>query len=122
MGVQAGGRTQKVLSFFGAVSTESFLDYIYAEEFLVQDKDVYKRSFDKKRLTAELLRFCHMYDVKNLLEKCIEHLRKNVDDDNAVEVWAVAEAISHEDLKRVALKYLGKKKDKLLEVPGLEES
>ena len=98
------------LTEFDQETVEGFLDYIYAEHELVLDQDMYKRTFDKKRLTAELLRFCHRYDVKNLLEKCMEHLKKNVDDVNAVEVWTVAEAIGHEELKKVALEYLGKKK------------
>ena len=67
---------------FGQETVESFLDYIYAEQRLIPDQDVYKRNFDKKRLTAELLRFCHMFDVTNLMEKCIEHLKKNVEDTN----------------------------------------
>jgi len=63
-----------------------------------------------------------MYDVKNLLKKCVEHLRKNVDDTNAVEVWTVAEAIGHEELKKVALEHLGRQNEELLEVPGVKES
>merc|ERR1719320_1276898 len=31
-------------------------------------------SFDEERLTPELLKLSHTYSVKNLLEKCIEHL------------------------------------------------
>merc|ERR1719259_701969 len=110
------------LTDFDQETVESFLDYIYGEQKFVPGQNVFKRRFDKKRLTAELLRFCHMYDLRSLLEMCIEHLRKNMDDGNAVEVWTVAEAIGHEDLKKVALEYLGKKKDKLLEVSGVEES
>merc|ERR1719259_1547214 len=110
------------LTDFDQETVESFLDYIYGEQKFVPGQNVFKRRFDKKRLTAELLRFCHMYDLRSLLEMCIEHLRKNMDDGNAVEVWTVAEAIGHEDLKKVALEYLGKKKEKLLEVSGVEES
>merc|ERR1719187_2232140 len=106
---------------FDQETVKSFLDYIYEEHELIPDQDVYKRSFDKKRLTAELLRFSHMYDVKNLLQQCVEKW-KNVDDANAVEVWTVAEAIGHEELKKVALEHLWKKKDKLLEVAGMRES
>ena len=107
---------------FDQETVESFLDYIYAEQRLIPDQDVYNRIFDKKRLTAELLRFCHMFDVTNLMEKCIEHLKKNVDDTNAVQVWTVAEAIGQKELRKVALEYLGRKKDKLLEVHGVRES
>ena len=36
------------LTEFDQDTVESFLDYIYAEEFLVPDQDVIKRTFDKK--------------------------------------------------------------------------
>jgi len=116
-------KTNKMqMTEFDSETVQSFLDYIYEDHELVPDQDVYKRNFDKKRLTAELLRFSHMYDVRNLLKKCIEHQKKNVDDTNAVQVWTVAEAIGNEELREVALEYLTKKKDKLLEVPGMRES
>ena len=107
---------------FDSETVQSFMDYIYEDHELVPDQDVYKRNFDKKRLTAELLRFSHMYDVKNLLKKCIEHLMKNVDDTNAVEVWTTAEAVDHEELKEAALGYLLKKEEDMLKVPQVEES
>jgi len=104
---------------FDHETVESFLDYIYQ---LALDQDIYKRKFDQKRLTAELLRFSHMYDVRSLLKKCTEHLLRNVDDTNVVEIWTVSEAIGHRELREVALQYIGEKKEKLLEVPGVEES
>jgi len=107
---------------FDQKTLESFLDYIYEVHDLIPDKDVYMGSFDKKRITIELLRFSHMYDVQNLLEMCIEHFKKNVDDANAVEVWTTAEAIGHEELKEAALGYLLKKEDNMLMVPQVEES
>jgi len=116
-------KTNKIqMTEFDQETVEGFLDYIYADLELVPVQNQYKKKFYQKRLTAELLRFSHMYDVKNLMEKCVEHLKKNVGDANAVEVWTVAEAIGHEELKKVALEHLGKKKDKLLEVAGMRES
>jgi len=101
---------------------ESFLDYIYADLDLVLVQDLYKRSFDKKKLTPELMRMCHMYRVKNLEGKCVQHLKNNIEDTNAVDIWAVAEKVGNEELKTEALKHIGKKGSQLLEVPGLKES
>jgi len=111
------------LKQFDQQTVESFLAYIYEDPELIPENDLYKKgSFDKKRLTTQLLRFSHMYDVKNLLLLCLGHLKKNVDDDNAIEVWTIADAIGNEELKDMALEYLVKKKDKMFEVPQLEES
>jgi len=104
------------------VTVESFLDYIYADLELDAEQDMYKKKFDKKSLTPELLKMSHMYQVQNLQVKCVKYLMKNIEDNNAVDIWNVAEMISNEELREVALDHLIKKGDKLAEVTGLKQS
>jgi len=104
------------------VTVESFLDYIYADLELDAEQDMYKKKFDKKSLTPELLKMSHMYQVQNLQVKCVKYLMKNIEDNNAVDIWNVAEMISNEELREVALDHLIKKGGKLTEVAGLKQS
>jgi len=113
---------KRTLNDFGQVTVESFLDYIYSDVKFVQDQKVYQKTFDEERLTPELLKLSHTYSVKNLLEKCIEHLMANIEDHNVVEIWTVAEMMEHPELKKATLGYLGKKRSQMLEVPGLTDS
>ena len=104
-------------------TVESFLDYIYADYERVPEQDFYKRNFDKKRKTPDLLRMCHMYEViTDLLEECTEYLMININDNNTVDIWSVAETIGNVGLKKLALDHLGSKGDQLLAVPRLKES
>merc|ERR1719481_542148 len=94
---------------FQQVTVEAFLDYIYADKKLNPAQDTYQSVFDNKRLTPDLLRMCHMYHVKTLLDKCVEHLMKNIMDTNVVDIWVVAEKIGNDGLKEMALDHIGKK-------------
>ena len=107
---------------FEPETVASFLDYIYADLDLAKDQDLHNMKFDKKRLTPELLRMCHMYQVKNLQEWCARHLLKCIEDANVVDIWRTSEKIGDDQLRRAALDLLGKKGNKLQDVPGLEES
>jgi len=107
---------------FGPETVESFLDYVYTDIELVPDQALYQKNFDEERLTPELLRMCHMYGVKNLQNRCVEHLKESIGDINAVDIWSAAEIIGNDSLKTKALNHLVKKKDKLLEIPGLKDS
>ena len=64
----------------------------------------------------------HMYDVKCLLDKCTEALIKDIDDNNAVDLWSQAELLSIDKLKEAVLEYLGHKGEKMLEIPGFKET
>jgi len=109
---------------FDRDTVESFLDHIYADLEMVsgQDVSIEKRNFDMKRLTPALLRMCHMYEVKDLQERCVQYLTENIEDINAVDIWSAAEMISNEDLKNVALMYLWSVGPKLPDVPGLKDT
>ena len=103
-------------------TAESFLDFIYADLQHIPDQDVFKKKFDEKRLTLDLLRMSHMYEVTILQEKCIEYLKKNIVDTNVVEVWSAAETTGSVRLKDAALHYLGKKGKEMLDVPRMKEA
>jgi len=82
-----------------------------------------KKIYDK-RLTLDLLRLCHMYDVKDLQDMCAEYLEKNIliADANVVEIWSLAETFDNKKLKERALDHLGEKKKMMDVVPGLRET
>jgi len=132
-------RTSKMkVTEFDQDTVESFLNYIYADQGLlpigkrvqewasrldkVERLNVDKRDFDLRRLTPELLRMCHMYQVKNLEEKCIQYFIETIQDNNAVDIWKVAEMIDNDKLKKVALDYLWKKGETMSDVPGLKDT
>ena len=104
-------------------TVKSFVDFLYGILQMIPVGDLYWREFDEKKLTPELLRLSHMYQVKDLEDKCIQYLMKTIEDSVAVDIWSAAETIGNEDLKKVALNHFGKKSSvQLLQVPGLEES
>ena len=111
------------LAEFEPETVESFLDFIYtAPDLATSNQDLFQMKFETKRLTAELMRMCHMYQLKNLQDWCAQHLLKSIDDTNAIEIWMAAEKIGNDTLKNATLDYLGKKGNKLSDVPGLKES
>ena len=63
-----------------------------------------------------------MYELKDLLDMCVEYLEKNITDGNVVEIWSLAETLENEKLKKRALDYLGKKQKMMDVVPGLRET
>ena len=104
-------------------TVESFLDYIYTDLQVRSEGFLpFQRGFDERRLTPELLRMADRYQVKHLHYQCTQHLKTHIQDDNVVSIWTVAEVINNAELKKVALEYLGKKRNQLLGVPGLKES
>lgn len=119
--VETQTNTMQVTEFEPA-TVEAFLDYIYAELELVPDQDMFKKNFDKKRMTPDLLKMSHMYEVTTLHGECVKHLAENVQDGNAVEIWTVAETFGYAELKKKALGHIMEKGDQMLEVPGVKES
>jgi len=117
-------RTNRMkMTEFDQETVLSFLDYIYSDLKRVPVQDIFKKSkFDEERLTLDLLRLCHMYQVTDLGDKCSEHLSKNIADANVLRIWSVAETIGNNQLRKRALDHLGKKKGKMLELPGLKEA
>merc|ERR1712112_516558 len=97
-------------------------DYIYADLKHFPNLNMYTKMFDNKRLTPELLRMAHMYEMTITRDSCSKHLLNNIKDSNVIDIWSAAETLGHDELKKRALDYLGKKGKKMLEVPGFRET
>ena len=93
-------------------TVKTFLDFIYADLKHVPDQDFFKKKFDDKRLTSDLLRMSHVYEVTMIQDKYVEHLKKSINDTNVVDIWSAAETTCSKGLKEAALKHIGKKQTK----------
>ena len=97
----------------------SFLEYLYAnkvagEETVRQirasvgpNQYIYKRDFSNKaKLTLDLLKVAHMYEVKDLVKDCSEHLRSTLCDHNVIERFLLADKTQVGRLRQGAMNYL----------------
>jgi len=113
----------------------SFIEYLYADSRdpktikliragIDPEEYIYKRSFEPHKLTVDLLKIAHMYGVEDLKTDCTEHLKKNISDDNVMEIWMAAETMENTNLSSTAMKHLVERPQgkSLLEVPGFNES
>jgi len=107
---------------FSLETVSTCLEYFYADQEWVPEQDLYKKKFDKTKVCPELLRMCHMYELKSLQDECIMFLKKNIDSSNAVEIWIEAERCKNNELKELALKHIAKKKENISIVPGMDEA
>jgi len=116
-------RTNKMkVTEFESDTARSFLDFIYSYLKVAPVQSRCKKNFDEERLTPDLLRMSHMYEVRILEDKCVEHLQKSIVDTNVVDIWSLADSIGNDKLKKVALHHLGMKKKMMMDVPGLREA
>ena len=106
---------------FSLETVSAFLEYIYADYERIPKQDVYKKLFDKTKITTQLMRMCHTYQVNSLLEKCSEHLMTVITENNLVSIWMEAERCDITDLKKTALDCIIKKKEQIGSLPGIEE-
>lgn len=113
----------------------AFLEYIYApvrdkqtiglvRDVAGSDDYIYKRSFDLKKLTIDLLDMGHMYQVEDLQMDCAEHLKNNICDENVMDTWMAAEKCNLKSLSSKAIKHIANRPEdkKLMEVPGITEA
>merc|ERR1719419_559264 len=90
---------------FDIETVTSFLHYIYATEDtrsvrVTEDQRVSAaKDYNRNRLTTLLLRLADMYEAKSLLAACVDHLKRNLSFDNAVDVWKTADELNIEELK-----------------------
>jgi len=110
-----------------------FLEYIYKEaapsehieliRSLSPAKHVFKRSFTRQKFTPELLKIGHEYQVQDLQDDCIGHLKENITDENAVEIWIEAERCESVELRKAVLGHLVEARDgdHFQAVPGIED-
>jgi len=114
----------------------SFLEYLYSEPLhsakgleqikkkLDPNKYIFKRSFEEKKLTPELLCMAHMYRVKDLWMDCTGHLKASVCDNNVIDIWMAAEMCENQELSKVAFDHLVERpRGKTFEdVPGFNKA
>jgi len=111
-----------MMTEFEPDTVKSFVDFIYAQLVEVPDQEVFKKDFDGKRMTLDLLRMSHMYDFNILQDLCVKQLKKSIVDANVVDIWSTAETTGIDSLKEAALDHLGKKQEKMMDVPGMKEA
>merc|ERR1719206_632650 len=110
------------LKDFSLETVTSFLKYIYADFEWIPEQNVYKKMFDNKQITPELMKMCHIYEVKTLHKECCKYLKENICDSNAVGIWIEAERCEDEDLKDLAIKHIAKKNEIISKIPGMEQA
>jgi len=88
---------------FSLVTVTTFLEYLYIGQV--------NKGLDKAKITPELMRLSHMYDVQCLYDMTTNHLKENISDTNAVKLWFEAEKIDNEDLKNSAVEYIANQKE-----------
>jgi len=99
---------------FNLETVTTFLEYLYAKAF--------EETFDKAKITPELMRLSHMYDVQGLYDLATVHLKNNICDSNAVGILIEAEKIKNEGLKECAVSYIAHKKEDIANLPGIDEA
>ena len=120
-------RTSKMkVTEFEPVTVKSFLDFIYADLEYLPYLSMFEKEFDKKRLTTDLLRMSHMYEVRIIQDMCVQHLMDSIVDDNVVDIWSTAEIIGNNSLKEAALEHLvedDREQEKMImDFPGMKEA
>jgi len=108
------------LDDFDEETVSTFLEYLYTP---AKDKafdsvtaelirtgpqgNVYKRTFEKERLTPELLKMSFKYQVDDLQKDCIEYLKAHINNDStALMLLEIASAFEMNDLGEICVKYL----------------
>jgi len=124
------------LEHFNDETVVSFIEYLYAgclqDQGMIRqiragvgpDEYIYRRSFAREKLTIDLLRIGHMYYVEDLKMDCTEYLKKNICDDNVIDVWLGADTLENEGLVSTAIQHLvDRPKEKTLrDVPGFNKA
>ena len=124
------------LEHFEDKTVFSFIEYLYADKIKDQDiidevkcgalpnEYIFKRSFCREKLTIDLLKMAHMYQVEDLKMDCREYLHDNICDGNVMEIWMGAERLEYKGLSSTAIQHLvDRPKGKTLtNVPGFNEA
>ena len=112
----------------------TFLEYLYSNKvgdeetipaLVGPDHYIYKRSFpNKAKLTLDLMKVAHMYEVKDLVKDCAEHLKSTLCDHNVMERFLQADKFKVSRLRHGALKFLLERSSKtpVSDIPGLMAS
>merc|ERR1719334_1083700 len=91
---------------FGVETVVNFLQFIYVSEdprtvHFSSDQRVFSviKEFNRNKLTTELLRLAHMWEVKSLQMACVSNLKRNLSFGNAVDIWKTADELNIQELK-----------------------
>jgi len=109
---------------FSLETVFTFLEYIYAG--LKWNDQVkhrpYMKDFDMGKITPELMKMCHTYQVDGLFQECSYQLSLKVSDNNVVSLWIDAEKCEAKLLKDRAMLHIKRKKKDIANLPGMEEA
>ena len=75
-------------------TVKSFLEFIYADKTKGEGRD-----FDASKYTPSLLKMAHMYQCKELVSACINHLMVHITKANCAEIFAVATLVDSKPLR-----------------------
>ena len=95
---------------FKADVIEAMIDFIYNDEIK-----------EKKKITANLLRAAEKYNIGDLVEFCIEHLKTNLSLDSVLDVLVVAHLINEKELFDAASDFFKKNSDSVVKTKDWEE-
>jgi len=112
------GKTE--IKGFDKETIYSLLEFLYAEKTDGRrDIDI---DIDIDIYSGELLELAHMFQFEELEQECIQHLKDRVTDDNAMEVWDIANRVQSRVLQEAVFeKLIHRSEDKpISDVPGVE--
>jgi len=141
---QEKNTNQMSLEHWDEATTISFLEYLYFGylEYPYSESDhdsktteelgeavgpnqyIEQYSYERVKLTVELLKMADMYQVEGLKVDCTEYLRKNLNDDNVMHVWMGTQNLDNKSLSSAVTKYLADRPwgTTLKDVPGFSEA
>jgi len=98
---------QMKIKDFDVETVASLLSYIYSDKNTALGLyNMFKRIFDARKLTPELMRLGHMYEVQDLVGDCTIYLAENVNDANVVTIWMCGETCASDKLREAAFTHL----------------
>jgi len=109
----AEGKTNRMkLDHFDDKTVFHFLEYIHAKIEYVESyySCSYKKDFQEEKLTVELLKMAHMYNVKDLLKDCTRHLKGTITESNVLKIWRVATKTENATLRSAVVEHLKQRK------------
>ena len=95
---------------FKAETVETMVYYMYNENVL-----------DEKMITADLLRLAEKYNIKNLMDYCIQHLEENLSLENALDVLVASHLTNQKSLFDATSNFVYANKENLVKTESWKE-
>jgi len=135
-GLEEAKNNEVNMSHFDEETVVAFIEYLYAGSVndsktlneiragIGPNEYIYKRSFERKHLTIDLLKMADMYQVEDLKMDCTEYLKEHISDENVMSIWMEAHTLDNKTLAWSAINHLvGRPNERTLqEVPGFTEA